>query len=114
LIVDLMYEGGLEYMNYSVSDTAEYGNHTRGDRVINEGVREEMKTILDEIQSGDFADEWIEENESGATRLTEERAKLREHPIEQVGRKLRKLMSWSEDEDAAPAEVDAEENGAAA
>ncbi len=101
LIVDLMYEGGLEYMNYSVSDTAEYGNHTRGDRVINDSVREEMETILDEIQSGEFADEWIEENESGATRLTEERATLRQHPIEQVGRKLRKLMSWAENEDAA-------------
>jgi ketol-acid reductoisomerase len=101
LIVDLMYEGGLEYMNYSVSDTAEYGNHTRGDRVINESVRAEMKTILDEIQSGDFADEWIEENKAGAPRLTKERAQLREHPIEQVGRKLRTLMSWSEEDDAA-------------
>ena len=94
LIVDLYYEGGLEYMNYSVSDTAEYGNHTRGSRVINDAVREEMKTILDEIQSGEFADEWIAECEAGGSRLHEERAALQNHPIEQVGRKLRRMMPW--------------------
>jgi ketol-acid reductoisomerase len=94
LIVDLYYEGGLEYMNHSVSDTAEYGNHTRGPRVIDDAVREEMQDILDEIQSGEFADEWIEEYEEGAPRLTEEREALEEHPIEQVGQKLRGMMPW--------------------
>jgi len=97
LIVDLYYEGGLEYMNYSVSDTAEYGNHTRGPRVIDERVRAEMKDILDEIQSGEFADEWIEEYEQGATRLQKEREALKEHPIEQVGQTLRGMMPWLED-----------------
>jgi ketol-acid reductoisomerase len=94
LIVDLYYEGGLEYMNYSVSDTAEYGNYTRGPRVINEAVREEMKKILAEVQSGQFADEWIAENAEGATRLAAERKKMRSHPIEKVGRKLRQMMPW--------------------
>ncbi|MFO8098176.1 MAG: ketol-acid reductoisomerase [Salinibacter sp.] len=101
LIVDLYYEGGLEYMNYSVSDTAEYGNHTRGPRVIDEAVRDEMKTILDEIQSGDFAEEWIEEYEQGATRLQQEREALKKHPIEQVGTKLRGMMPWLDGGDAS-------------
>jgi len=94
LIVDLYYEGGLEYMNHSVSDTAEYGNHTRGPRVIDDSVREEMQDLLEEIQSGEFADEWIEEYENGAPRLQEERETLEEHPIEQVGQKLRGMMPW--------------------
>jgi ketol-acid reductoisomerase len=94
LIVDLYYEGGLEYMNYSVSDTAEYGNHTRGPRVIDDDVRDEMKDILDEIQSGEFADEWIEEYEKGAPRLQQERDALKDHPIEKVGKKLRGMMPW--------------------
>jgi ketol-acid reductoisomerase len=100
LIVDLYYEGGLEYMNYSVSDTAEYGNYTRGPRVINEAVRKEMKKILTEIQDGQFADEWIAENEAGATRLTAEREKTRSHPIEKVGRKLRQMMPWLREDEA--------------
>ncbi len=107
LIVDLYYEGGLEYMNDSVSDTAEYGNHTRGARVIDDAVRDEMKTILGEIQSGEFADEWIEEYEKGAQRLQNERAALKEHPIEKVGRKLRSMMPWLEGSEAS-------ENGEAA
>jgi len=94
LIVDLYYKGGLEYMNHSVSDTAEYGNHTRGPRVIDDSVREEMQDLLEEIQSGEFADEWIEEYENGAPRLQEERETLKEHPIEQVGQKLRGMMPW--------------------
>jgi ketol-acid reductoisomerase len=101
LIVDLYYEGGLEFMNESVSDTAEYGNHTRGPRVIDETVREEMRDILDEVQSGEFADEWIAEYEKGAPRLTEEREVLEEHPIEQVGQKLRGMMPWMEDGEAS-------------
>ena len=101
LIVDLYYEGGLEFMNESVSDTAEYGNHTRGPRVIDETVREEMRDILDEVQSGEFADKWIAEYEKGAPRLTEEREVLEEHPIEQVGQKLRRMMPWMEDGEAS-------------
>ena len=107
LIVDLYYEGGLEFMNESVSDTAEYGNHTRGPRVIDETVREEMRDILDEVQSGEFADEWIAEYEKGAPRLTEEREVLEEHPIEQVGQKLRGMMPWLDDGETS-------ENGEAA
>jgi len=94
LIVDLYYEGGLEYMNYSVSDTAEYGNYSRGPRVIGEGVKQEMKKILGEIQSGAFAKEWIAECESGGERFAALRKASREHPIERVGKKLRKMMSW--------------------
>ena len=97
LIVDLYYEGGLEYMNYSISDTAEYGNHTRGPRVITDGVKREMKTILEEIQSGQFAREWIEENDRGGERLLELRAESKAHPIETVGKKLRSMMSWIRD-----------------
>ena len=101
LIVDLYYEGGLKFMNESVSDTAEYGNHTRGPRVIDERVREEMTDILDEIQSGTFADEWIEEYERGAPRLQNEREALTEHPIEQVGKTLRGMMPWLEGESSS-------------
>jgi ketol-acid reductoisomerase len=105
LIVDLYYEGGLEYMNYSVSDTAEYGNYTRGPRVINDAVRTEMKKILEEVQSGQFADEWIAENEAGATRLIAERERTGNHPIEKVGRKLRQMMPWLKSEDEEEAET---------
>jgi ketol-acid reductoisomerase len=101
LIVDLYYEGGLEYMNHSVSDTAEYGNHTRGPRVIDETVREHMQDILEEVQSGAFAEEWIEEYEKGAPRLTEEREALKKHPIEQVGKKLRGMMPWLDGSEAS-------------
>ncbi len=94
LIVDLMYEGGLEYMNHSISDTAEYGSHTRGPRVIGPQVKEEMRKILAEIRSGAFAAEWIAENERDAGRLAELRARSKNHPIEVVGRKLRGMMSW--------------------
>ncbi|MDQ7039419.1 MAG: ketol-acid reductoisomerase [Rhodothermus sp.] len=94
LIVDLYYEGGLSYMYYSVSDTAEYGGYTRGPRVIGPQVKEEMKKILQEIQSGKFAREWIAEYESGEKKLRAERAKTRQHPIEVIGRTLRQMMSW--------------------
>lgn len=94
LIVDLYYEGGLEYMNYSISDTAEYGNYSRGPRVITDSVKQEMKKILDEIQSGAFAREWIAECEAGTPRFEELRARSRRHPIETVGKKLRRMMSW--------------------
>ncbi len=94
LIVDLLYEGGLEYMNYSISDTAEYGNHTRGPRVVTDETKAEMKRILTEIQDGTFAKEWIDESDRGAGRLLELRAKSKSHPIETVGRQLRSMMSW--------------------
>ncbi|HET6964172.1 MAG TPA: ketol-acid reductoisomerase [Acidimicrobiales bacterium] len=94
LIVDLMYEHGIAGMRYSISDTAEYGDLTRGPRVISPSVREEMKKILGEIQSGQFADEWIAENRSGRKRFEELRAAGREHPIEKVGSELRAMMPF--------------------
>ena len=94
LIVDLYYEGGLKRMNYSVSDTAEYGNYSRGPRVVGEASRKAMKQILADIQSGAFAREWIEEFENGEPRLHELRAKTAAHPIEAVGANLRKMMNW--------------------
>ena len=94
LIVDLMYEGGIANMRYSISNTAEYGDLTRGPRVINEQVRAEMKKILEEIQSGAFAKEWMAEAETGGKRFPELRAKAAEHPIEEVGARLREMMPW--------------------
>lgn len=94
LIVDLYYEGGLERMNYSVSDTAEYGGLTRGSRVITEETKNEMRKILKEVQDGSFANEWKEENEKGLPKLTELRNADNDHTIEKVGAKLRGMMSW--------------------
>jgi ketol-acid reductoisomerase len=94
LIVDLFYQGGLAYMRYSVSDTAEYGDYTRGPRVINETVRAEMKRILREVQDGTFAREWILENQAGRPSFLALRKKDANHPIEIVGRELRSMMSW--------------------
>lgn len=97
LIVDLLYEGGPSWMNYSISDTAEYGNYTRGPVVIDESVRERMRNILKEIQSGDFAREWIDECDSGGARFERMRAGNAVHRIEEVGRRLRSMMSWVRD-----------------
>lgn len=94
LIVDLMYEGGIKYMRFSVSDTAQFGDITRGRRVINEKVRGEMKTILAEVQSGKFAREWIQENENQREVFDALTKKDEEHLIEQVGEKLRGMMRW--------------------
>jgi ketol-acid reductoisomerase len=94
LIVDLFYQGGLSYMRYSVSNTAEFGDYTRGPRIITDETRAEMKRILAEIRSGQFAKEWIGEARSGGKKFQALRSQDREHPIEQTGRKLRKLMSW--------------------
>ncbi len=105
LIVDLMYEHGIAGMRYSISDTAEYGDLTRGPRVINASVREEMKKILGEIQSGQFADEWIAENRSGRKRFEELRAAGREHPIEKVGGQLRAMMPFINAGSARPQDV---------
>ena len=94
LIVDLFYQGGLAYMRYSVSDTAEYGDYTRGPRVINEQTRAEMKRILAEIQSGQFAREWVLENQANRAQFLAMRKRDAEHPIEEVGKRLRSMMSW--------------------
>jgi len=94
LIVDLFYQGGLNYMRYSVSNTAEYGDYTRGPRIVTEETKKEMKRILAEIQSGEFAREWILENKANAPRFKAIRRRERLHPIEEIGRKLRRLMPW--------------------
>ena len=94
LIVDLIQEGGLGYMRYSVSDTAEYGDYTRGPRIVNEQTRAEMKKILAEIQSGEFARQWIEENRSGRKNFLAMREAARNQPVEQVGRELREMMTF--------------------
>jgi ketol-acid reductoisomerase len=91
LIVDLIYEGGIERMHYSISDTAEYGSHAVGPRVVDEHVRENMRKVLKDIQDGSFAREWIAEMDRGAPALAEARAKLAETEIEQVGKRLRAL-----------------------
>ena len=94
LIVDLMYEGGIANMRYSVSNTAEYGDYTRGPRVISPAVKEEMKRILDDIQSGRFARDWVLENAAGQASFKAMRRRGAEHPVEQVGAKLRAMMPW--------------------
>jgi ketol-acid reductoisomerase len=104
LIVDLLYRGGMRFMRYSVSDTAEYGDYTRGPRIITLAVRAEMQRILAEIQSGQFAREWIEENRRGGPTFARLREAHRGHPIEQVGARLRAMMPWSEEGKAAAAE----------
>jgi ketol-acid reductoisomerase len=94
LIVDLMYEGGIARQRYSISDTAEYGDLTRGPRVISPAVKEEMKKILGEIQDGTFAREWVAEDEAGRPNFKKLEDAGNEHPIEVTGKKLRGLMSW--------------------
>ncbi|MBP1747346.1 MAG: Ketol-acid reductoisomerase [Deltaproteobacteria bacterium] len=94
LIVDLLYEGGISYMRYSISDTAEYGDMTRGRRVISEDTRDEMRAILQEIQSGEFAREWILENMAGRPVYNAIKRIDSEHLIEKVGKQLRAMMGW--------------------
>jgi ketol-acid reductoisomerase len=94
LIVDLFYEGGIGGMYYSVSDTAEYGGMTRGTRVIDEDTKKRMKKILEEVQDGSFAKEWIQENENGRPKMNALRKEHQELKIEQVGKKLREMMAW--------------------
>lgn len=94
LIVDLIYQGGLEYMRYSVSDTAEYGDYSRGPRVVDENVKENMRAILKEIQDGTFAKEWIVENDEGRPKFNIMRNMDSTHPIEQVGKELREMMGF--------------------
>jgi len=94
LIIDLIYQGGMNYMRYSISNTAEYGDYTRGPRIITDETRAEMKRILKEIQTGQFAKEWILENKAGAPSFKAMRRREREHQVEKVGRELRRLMTW--------------------
>jgi ketol-acid reductoisomerase len=94
LIVDLIYEGGLSRMRYSISDTAEYGDFVTGKRIITEETRKEMKKVLNEIQTGEFAKKWLLENQVGRPNFNATRRIESEHPIEAVGKKLREMMSW--------------------
>ena len=94
LIVDLIYEGGISNMRYSISNTAQYGDLTRGPRVVTEETKKEMKKILAEIQSGAFAREWMLENKANKPVFTALTRKGQEHPIEKVGEKLRAMMPW--------------------
>ncbi len=94
LIVDLIYQGGLSYMRYSISDTAEYGDYTRGKRIITEETKQEMKNILGEIQRGEFAREWMLENKVNRPAFNALRRINKEHKIEEVGKELRGMMSW--------------------
>jgi ketol-acid reductoisomerase len=94
LIVDLIQEGGLAYMRFSVSDTAEYGDYSRGKRIVNQQTRDEMKKILAEIQSGQFAKEWMGENKAGRQKFLAMREEARNQPIEKVGAELRQMMTF--------------------
>jgi ketol-acid reductoisomerase len=105
LIVDLMYEHGISGMRYSISDTAEYGDLTRGPRIINSAVRDEMKKILDEIRSGAFAEEWMAEHRAGRPRFNQLRAEGQAHPVEKVGAELRAMMPWIRAGSKSPQEV---------
>ena len=97
LIVDLIYRGGLKFMRYSISDTAEYGDYTRGPRIVTDQTRAEMRKILAEIQSGAFAKEWLTECRSGGANFARLRAQDKDHGVEVVGAKLRAMMPWSEE-----------------
>jgi ketol-acid reductoisomerase len=94
LIVDLIQQGGLSYMRYSVSDTAEHGDYTGGRRIITEETRAEMRRMLAEVQDGSYARSWILENQSGRPFFNTMRQREKEHPIEKVGRELRAMMPW--------------------
>ena len=97
LIVDMLYQGGMEYMRYSVSDTAEYGDYSRGPVVVDQHVKDNMRKVLDAIQDGSFAREWIAENDEGRHRFNRLRRENAEHPIEKVGEELRGMMSFLQD-----------------
>jgi ketol-acid reductoisomerase len=94
LIVDLIYEGGIANMRYSISNTAEYGDYTRGPRIVTEETKAEMKRVLDDIQSGRFARDWVQENLAGQPSFKAMRRRSAEHPIEEVGARLRGMMPW--------------------
>jgi ketol-acid reductoisomerase len=94
LIVDLIYEGGIANMNYSISNTAEYGEYVTGPRIITKETKAEMKRVLDDIQSGRFARDWMLENRVNQSSFKATRRRMSEHPIEQVGERLRAMMPW--------------------
>jgi len=94
LIIDLVYAKGISYMNYSISDTAEYGEYSRGERIITQETKNEMKKILGEIQSGEFAKEWIKENDEGRPVFNKKRDEMKNHLLEETGKKLRDMMPW--------------------
>jgi len=94
LIVDLIYEGGIANMNYSISNTAEYGEYITGKKIIDSSTKKKMKEVLHDIQSGKFAKQWMDENRNGQKHFLKMRKELAEHPIEKVGKKLRDLMPW--------------------
>ena len=94
LIVDLIYEGGIANMNYSISNTAEYGEYITGKKIIDAKTKERMKEVLKDIQSGKFAKQWMDENKNGQKNFLKMRKELADHPIEKVGKKLRNLMPW--------------------
>jgi len=94
LIVDLIYEGGIANMNYSISNTAEYGEYVTGKKIIDSKTKERMKEILKDIQSGKFAKQWMDENKNGQKNFLKMRKELADHPIEKIGKKLRALMPW--------------------
>jgi ketol-acid reductoisomerase len=99
LIVDLFYQGGLSYMRYSISNTAEYGDYTRGPRIVTDETKQEMKRILEEIRSGQFARDWILENKAGAPSFKATRRREREHAVEKVGKELPRMMSWIDEKE---------------
>ncbi len=107
LIVDLIYEGGLARMRYSVSNTAEYGDLTRGEVVVGDATRQAMKKVLDQIQKGEFAREWIAEHRGGNKHFNALREAEKKHPIEEVGAKLRSMMDWLPDATKSTAKKDA-------
>jgi ketol-acid reductoisomerase len=100
MIVDLMYESGIHFMNYSISNTAEYGEYYAGPMVINDKSREAMKTILKRIQDGSFAKDFMDDCANGHKWLLEQREKMNEHPIEKTGEKVRSMFSWIKSDDA--------------
>jgi ketol-acid reductoisomerase len=95
LIVDLIYEGGIANMNYSISNTAEYGEYVTGPRIVTEATKAEMKRVLNDIQTGKFARDWVLENQAGAPSFHAMRRKMASHNIEEVGEKLREMMQWN-------------------
>jgi len=101
LIVDLINRGGLSFMRYSISDTAEYGDYSRGPRIVTDATRAEMRQILAEVQSGQFAREWLDEHRQGGKTFARQRREEADHPIERVGRTLRAMMPWTEEGKAA-------------
>jgi len=98
LIVDLIYEGGIANMNYSISNTAEYGEYVTGPRLVNAETKKEMKKVLEDIQNGTFARNWVLENQAGAPGFHAMRQRMSSHPIEEVGEKLRGMMHWAQND----------------